>query len=364
MKQLIFYGIILSISLFIVDCKSSIIKLQGQIFHPSTIDGWSLTLEYFPSEKRIHRKYPVILCHGLAANRNYYKINEEHSLVALLQEQGFDVFLLDLRGRSDAGSPSLWFGDKTYSYNFDDYVNRDIDTAINEVLRITGATRVNWIGHSMGGMIVYARMGSMKEERIANLITFGSPFSFPEPNSTIKEWKELSFLLPIIPVIPVEILAKMREHMKFLKYSEAGTGNMAFWEKNMEPNISKSLRLNGVNNISPNELQQFTLWVESGDIGSKDGRLNYTSLLKNIEVPTLLIWGTRDNLAPSHVVRNVYKKLGSKDKSIQIVGRSQGHSEDYGHTDLLIGRNAYKESLLPAVDWLVERNPIQKGLKK
>jgi polyhydroxyalkanoate synthase len=363
--KLLFFSILLWLNLFfIVQCSSPTVKLQGKIFEATTKDGWKLTLEHFPSTKLSTRKYPVILCHGLAANRYYFKINEDNSLVTLLQEQGFDVFLLDLRGRLDAGSPSLWFGKKTYSYDFDDYVNQDIDTAISEVIRITGAAKVNWIGHSMGGMIVYARLGSIKEDRIANLITFGSPFSFPEPNNTIKSWQNYSFLLPILPVIPVATLAKWREHIKILKYSEAGTGNMVYWEKNIDPSVARSLRLIGVNNISPKELQQFTQWAESGSIQSNDGKLNYTSLLKNIEVPTLLIWGTRDNLAPSHVVRKVYENLGSKDKSLQIVGRSQGHSEDYGHTDLLIGRNAYKESLKPAIDWLIDRNPMIKVNKK
>jgi pimeloyl-ACP methyl ester carboxylesterase len=364
MKSLFFSWMLLLHFLIIAHCKSPTIKLQGKIFHPTTSDGWLLTLEHFPPSKEISRKYPVILCHGLAANRNYFKINEDNSIVALLQEKGFDVFLLDLRGRKDAESPSLWFGNKTYSYNFDDYVNLDIDTAISEVIRITGASKVNWIGHSMGGMIAYARLGAIKEDRIANLITFGSPFSFPEPNNTIKSWKKYSVLLPFIPIVPVATLAKWREHIKFLKYSEAGAGNMVYWEINIDQDIVKTLRLNGVIQISTNELSQFSHWTEDGSIRSKDGLLDYTSLLNKIHVPTLLVWGTRDNLAPAHVVRNVFENLGSKDKSIQIVGRSQGHSEDYGHTDLLIGRNAYKESLIPAIDWLVVRNPMVMVKKK
>lgn len=99
-------------------------------------------------------------------------------MVSLLQKQGFDIYLLELRGRNLAGAPGLWFGEHIYDYTFDDYVREDMDAAIADVLELSKADKVNWMGHSIGGMVAYARLGSYDEDRIANLVTFGSPF-FP-----------------------------------------------------------------------------------------------------------------------------------------------------------------------------------------
>jgi len=340
----------------LISCSTPKIALQGKMFHPKTTDDWNLSLEYFPSSQKFTRKNPVILCHGLAANRNYFKINEDNSLVSILQKQGFDVYLLELRGRNAAGKPGIWFGEHTYDYNFDDYVKEDVNTAITEVLEKSKADKVNWIGHSMGGMVVYARLGTYKEDRISNLITFGSPFFFPEPNKTFRMLSHFSFLSYIIPVIPTESLAAARQRIPLLKYSEAGIGNMIYHEPNIEENVLESLRLQSVNNVSPTEIQQFADWSEDGVVESEDKKIVYSSNLNKIQIPTLVVWGTRDNLSPSHVTRRVYDEISSKDKSIHIVGRSQGHSQDYGHTDLLIGKKAAEEALLPAVNWLVDRN--------
>ncbi|MCZ8346398.1 MAG: alpha/beta fold hydrolase [Leptospiraceae bacterium] len=350
---------IFSLPIFLA-CTSSQNSFQGKIYHPKTKDGSRLSLEFFPSSRSFTRKNPVILCHGLAANRIYFKINGENSLVSILQDQGFDVYLLELRGRNLAGAPGLWFGKKLYDYNFDDYVKEDVDTAISEVLQLSKSDQVNWMGHSMGGMVAYARLGSYGEDRISNLVTLGSPFFFPEPNKTFQTWHNFSFLSYIIPVIPTENLASIRQRISLLKYTEAGLSKMIYYEPNIESDVLARLRFESVNNISPKEIRQFSDWVEDGRVASADKKIIYSYNLSKIQIPTLVVWGTRDNLSPSHVTRKAFHELSSKDKAIHIAGRSQGHSEDYGHTDLLIGRKAAEEVLKPAVAWLVARNKMMK----
>jgi pimeloyl-ACP methyl ester carboxylesterase len=195
---------------------SATIHLQGEIHHPKTSDNWDLTLEHHsPRKNTVAKKYPVIICHGLVGNRNYFKIKEEESIVYRLISNGYDVWLLDLRGRKDAGTPSLFFGDKKYDYSFDDYAIKDVDAAISYVLDKTKAEKVNWIGHSMGGMVVYTRLGTFKENRIANLVTLGSPFSFPNTTKYLKAMSSnFTFLLRVLPVIPSANLAHMESDYK------------------------------------------------------------------------------------------------------------------------------------------------------
>lgn len=340
---------------FFSRCAASI-QLQGEIHHPKTDDGWELTLEHFPPIGTASKKYPVILCHGLIANRTYLKINEKSSIVARLQKEGYDVWLLDLRGRRDAGYPSLFFGDKTYSYSLDDYVKYDVDTAIKHVLARSGKDKVNWIGHSMGGMIVYARTGTLGEKRIANFVAIGSPMIMDPPSSSIQRWSSLTWLLNLWPVLPAETWAGL----------QGGTGipflpqksfEELFWHKpNVDSSILSAVKRTSINPGARNEILQFKDLSESGELRTLDQKTSYTSSLKNFKVPSLLIAGRRDKLGTTASVRYAYDTIGSEDKTLFIASRSNQHADDYGHTDLLVGKNADKDVFAPLVAWLDKRN--------
>jgi hypothetical protein len=56
------------------------------------------------------------------------------------------------------------------------------------------------------------------------------------------------------------------------------------------------------------------------------------------------------------IVRHVYDNIGSSDKTILVAGRSEGHAEDYGHVDLVMGINSDKDINVPIAKWLNERN--------
>lgn len=337
-------------------CSSAAIYLEGEIHHPKTSDNWDLTLENIKHRrKKISKKYPVIICHGLVGNRNYFKINEEKSIAYSLMAEGYDVWLLDLRGRADAGKPSLYFGDKTYNYSFDDYATKDVDAAISYVLEKTGAEKVNWIGHSMGGMVVYTKIGTYQENRIANLVTIGSPFSFYNPTKYVKWLNMGSFLLRAIPVIPSANIAKLDSDYK-IPLPEKPFLRLFYYKENTESEVEHNLKSLSTNNESPNVFKQFANGVETGEVHSLDGNISYTANLKNVKVPVFLIAGRRDHLGTPAIVRQVYDNIGSRDKTMLVAGRSEGHSEDYGHVDLVMGTWAFKDINNPILKWLNERN--------
>jgi len=337
-------------------CTKGYIRLQGEIHHPKTSDNWDLTLEHLSPRNTIGlKKYPVIICHGLVGNRNYFKIKEEKSIVARLISEGYDVWLLDLRGRTDAGTPSLFFGEKTYSYSFDDYAIKDVETAITYVLEKTGSKKVNWIGHSMGGMVVYTKIGTYKEDRIANLVTIGSPFSFYTPTKYLKSLSKFSPLLRIIPVIPLSSLTHLESDYNIPQPKNPFT-RLFYYKENTEPEIENKLKSLSTNNESPNVFKQFANGVQTGEIQSFNQTISYTSNLKNLTTPVLLIAGRRDHLGTPAIVRQVYDNIGSSDKTILVAGRSEGFAEDYGHVDLVMGTNSDSDINIPITNWLNERN--------
>ncbi|TGK16468.1 lipase family alpha/beta hydrolase [Leptospira kmetyi] len=348
--------LILFLGIFLSQCKASI-QLQGEMHHPKTEDGWDLTLEHFPPlAGHAPKKYPVILCHGLIANRTYLKINEKSSIVGRLQKEGYDVWLLDLRGRRDAGYPSLFFGDKTFSYSMDDYIQYDVDAAIKHVLNATGKDKVNWIGHSMGGIVVYGRVGSLGEKRIANFVAIGSPAIMDPPSEALKRWTSLTWLMNLWPVVPTETWAGI----------QGGTGipflpqksfEELFWHKaNIDSSVLSGVKTTSINPRAKKEILQFKDLAESGEIRSLDQKISYTNGLKNIKIPTLFVAGRRDKLGMSYSLRYAYDTISSEDKSLFIASRSNNHSDDYGHTDLIVGKNADRDIFTPIVSWLDKRN--------
>ncbi|MBK8393923.1 MAG: alpha/beta fold hydrolase [Leptospiraceae bacterium] len=335
---------------------TSTINLEGEIHHPKTSDNWDLTLENLkPRKETISKKYPVIICHGLVGNRNYFKINEKKSIAYRLMAEGYDVWLLDLRGRADAGTPSLFFGDKKYDFSFDDYAKKDVDAAITFVLEKTGAEKVNWIGHSMGGMVVYTKIGTFNETRIANLVTVGSPFSFYSPTKYLQWLNMGSSLLDILPVFPSASLARLQSDYK-IPIPKKPFLRLFYYSENTESDVEHKLKSLSTNNESPNVLKQFANGVKTGEIQSLDRNISYTPNLKNITIPVFLIAGRRDHLGTPSIVRQVYDNIGSSDKTILVAGRSEGFKEDYGHVDLVMGTFANKDINNPIIKWLNDRN--------
>ncbi|GIX43018.1 MAG: alpha/beta hydrolase [Leptospiraceae bacterium] len=353
------YMMIFFIFLTTMSCIS-ITPAKGDLHHPVTKDGWKITLEHFfdkEAQQKFKRKYPVILCHGLMANRTYYTINGENSFAVQLAKAGYDVWVLDLRGREAAGSPSWFFGEKKYNYSIDDYIKYDVDAAIQYVLEKTNAEKVNWVGHSMGGMIAYARIGSFNETRIANLITVGSPFSFELSTSSLRLWHKVgSCNTAILPAVPMGTIARFNSYMCIDLTPRTGLLEILLYPENTDKDIIKASQRYMITNIAAPVALQLKTALELGDFYSLDGKINYTENLKNIKIPTLMVLGRRDHLGFGYTIRLVYENISSNDKQLLIIERAQGASEDYGHGDLFLGKNALNDVMKPLIEWLNKRN--------
>ena len=90
---------------------------------------------------------PVFLCHSLLANQFNFTLPRGASLVDVLAESGYDCWVIDLRGARSSIPP---FGRKRSQPTLDDYLLRDIPSALDFICRATGYRQVHWVGHSMG----------------------------------------------------------------------------------------------------------------------------------------------------------------------------------------------------------------------
>lgn len=128
-------------------------------------DGVRLALYRYLPRGGERRGTPVILCHGFTSSRFTGDLMGR-GIARRLAEKGHDVWSLELRGSGRSlrktDGPRI-----SRQFNFDDHVTKDVPAAIDYVLKTAGSGRVAWVGHSMGGMLLYAYLALTGDERIA-----------------------------------------------------------------------------------------------------------------------------------------------------------------------------------------------------
>jgi pimeloyl-ACP methyl ester carboxylesterase len=340
------------VALAMAACAPTTVGIAGEVAHPMTRDGWALTVEHFaPARGAIPRKRPVVLCHGVLANRRFFEVDGEASLPAVLARDGFDVWLVEMRGRHDAGAPGWYLGEHTYGYDIDAFVREDMDAMLAYVVAKTGAHDVAWVGHSLGGMIAYARLGAIGEPRIGALVTVGSPGFFGPASHHLLRFYEISPALALLPALPAESLASLEATLR-VPFAPSMLTDTIFQTENIPPGTYRLLERVAVNDASKPELRQFLRGVLRGEFVSADGRVSYTESLAAIHAPALVVVGRADELADPLVGRGVFERLGSSDKELLVAGRAEGFSVDFGHVDLLVGPAAQREIFPRIVRWL------------
>lgn len=314
-----------------------------------TRDDWRIALYHYPAASR-RCETPVLLCHGLGANRFNFDLGPEVSLARYLQQEGFDVWSIDLRGRGSSGRCARGERCSGITHVFDDYVREDAWAAIRHILGETGASQVHWIGHSMGGLVLYAVLQGEEAESIASGVAIASPGCCTHMGRA-----SLSHVLScVLRVFP-------RIHLSFLAAGLAPLiarirlpGEAVFLNRdNVEIGPVERALCYLAADVSRGEVSQLLDWMKNGDFRTYDKGTSYEQNLRKVRRPLLFIAGAKDYLVPPASVAAAYDRIASDRKDFLVFGRDQGQEEDYGHGDLLMGKNVRREVFPRILEWLV-----------
>jgi pimeloyl-ACP methyl ester carboxylesterase len=320
------------------------------IVRARTRDGWQLALGT-RRPRRPERRPPVLLVHGLASNRWALDSGVASvSLAAHLAEAGFRTFSLDLRGHGDSrrGPPGA------AAWNFDHYVNEDVPAALEAIRQETGEERVLWVGHSLGAV---AGMVScqLHPDRIAAIVSIAGPMSFDVDGQVARYLRHGA----LVDGRFNRTLAAMVAPWAGLAYPPAA--ELAINGRNVDRAVFRRLLANGIEDVSRPLFQQLVGWVTQDVCRSADGERDYRAGLHSCRQPALFLAAPRDPLAPPGVVRASFERWGGPRTYVEF-RRDAGHSADYGHTDLLVGKNAAAEVFPVVSAWLEARSgPIGEG---
>jgi predicted alpha/beta hydrolase len=290
---------------------------------------------------------PVVLCHGLAANRFNLDF-DDYSLARYLAARGFEAYVLEVRGiglsRGSRADKSRW--------TFDDFALRDGPAAIKEALRHAGGARAFWVGHSMGGMIAYVMGQTAVASSLAGVVALGSPAT----------WSRQQYLRPLARF--GRALANLRWLDRSFIYPSlapfAGRWHPKAARLMTEPGniagpVTRRLVANTFEAVHPAVMRQFAMWIEEDRFCSVDRSVDYRAGLQRFTPPVLLIAGDVDRMAPPGALADVHAAVQSTDKTLMVFGRAQGHATAYGHGDLVFARAAPSEVFPRIAEWIEQR---------
>ncbi len=317
-----------------------------------TDDGWDLGLYRYlaRNEGGPAKPFPVVMSHGMAGSRLIFDLHPDYSLARFLAARGFDVYLVDLRGRN-----ASWPGgrpDPAKQWSFDDFVERDLPSAVARACELAQAPQAFWLGMEMSGQAIYAAAIRGTAALVRGAITCGSPVLTPA-----------SAQVPGITAPPrarrhgrVPFGAGSRLAGPVLAYGRVPVLDSSFRAPNFDPIAVARYFRNGVPDEAENLVEQFAEWIRTGTMKSRDGTIVYSDRMSEVRLPLLVMTASRDLQRPPDATRAAFESFGSTDKTFVRAGTADGFSFDYGHDDLLAGLAAPREIFPRIASWLEERS--------
>jgi pimeloyl-ACP methyl ester carboxylesterase len=356
MKNVKFVCILLLAASILFTIKSNS-HAKGESLWGETKDGRKIHIMFFKGEEKKKRNFPVILCHGLGAQGRYWYFDDELSWPKKLNEEGFDVFVPDLRGVGKTGGP--------YDFSFEDYIY-DVEAILEKVLKVEGVDKAHWVGHSMGGMVIYlsASRNPQIQKKLKSFTAISSPYKIWGPwelwKITHKNYENLSQFFKKVDSIPFNSLSYSLSIFGDIIYPILKITKLIYLEnfvwnlENVPRDIRKKAMRYATGPVSTRVLEKFSKVF----LGYEDFNFSF----EKFKVPALFIVGTKDYLASPPTVKLAYSKASSENKKFILAGVGEGFQTDYGHVDITASKLATEEIFSQVLNFIEENdsNKIRK----
>jgi predicted alpha/beta hydrolase len=255
-------------------------------------------------------------------------------MVRSLHAQGFDVFILTHRGSADAVAP-----DGTQDFDFDDIIAHDVAAAIRTVRETTGAHRVHWVGHGLGGQLLLGHLAHDGHHEIAGAVTICAPSIFKPMHATARRIAAVARWMPSHWQVPVR-------HIQDILTVASRPRDLAHLTRRIEGPVARSLLLDGTENLPIGLIQQVAQWHEVGSLVNRNNRFDYTAALHGRRVHLLSVAAPEDPFCTPKQAHTVVDKLADG------FGESWTLDKGWGHLDPIAGADAARVVHPRIGDWL------------
>jgi polyhydroxyalkanoate synthase len=308
----------------------------------TTEDGWRLRLHRRKPEGEVGE--PVFFMHSLSSNHLNFEIPYGHSLVDYLAKNGYDCWTFDSRACRGAVPPKRGARMKS---TVEDLLTKDIPAALRHIRSTTGHARVHWVGHSMGGMLLYAYDLQYDGEGLASGSTLGSPPGFK------------GFRLKPRPTL---IWLNRHAHRLMDRSFQALAPFFDFWRPvsslvpinwdNVHPKLRAKHLFHAAEMPLPIIGEQMYGWASGKPWTMCDGTLEIDKRLHELKTPLLAIFGSLDPFNSLARANAFFNAIKNPDKKMIYLSRANGNSANYNHIDLAFAVEGEREVFRPILEWM------------
>lgn len=313
-------------------------------------DGWLLSLhQTWRPERLVAGRRPVVIVPGYGMNSHIFSYHPTSvSLEGHLVDQGFEVWRLDMRGQGDAvrrgGRPD---------YGVSDLALTDLGTALDAIVDRTRTGnddgRVDVLGASLGGSLMFAHAVLAGERRLGTLVSMGSPLRWVDIHPAIKVAFAVPALVGLVPVRGTRALVStffphLIRHTPWLL-------SIYIASRDFEPEAAREMAKT-VEDPSRLLNRQMAEWFRSRDL-IVNGR-NIATGLRDVKRPLFVTAARGDGIVPLRTALSPYELSGASEKAVLEVGDD---TLAMAHADLFVANDAHRHVFDPIADWLLRHEP-------
>ncbi|KAK2647954.1 hypothetical protein Ddye_015443 [Dipteronia dyeriana] len=248
-------------------------------------------------------------------------------------------------------------------WDFDHYLEEDVP-AVMEYIRTQSKTKDDKllaIGHSMGGILLYAmlsRYGSEgKDPGLVAVTTLASSLDYTSSKSSLK------LLLPLadpiqalkVPVVPIgALIAAIHPFATRPPYVLSWLNPLISAEDMMHPGLFDKLCLNNFCSVPSKLLLQLKTAFQEGGLCDRSGTFFYKHHLGKSRVPVLALAGDQDLICPPEAVYETVKLIPEHLVRYKVLGEPGG--PHYAHYDLVGGRLAVDQVYPCIIEFLARHD--------
>lgn len=308
--------------------------------------GWNLSLYETHDAERLDRsRRPVVIVPGYGMNSFIFSYHPSGlSMEGYLVQQGFEVWRADLRGQGD--SKRL---DGTEDYGLRDLALTDLSAVTRAIFARTRsrADRVDVIGASLGGTIMFAHMALCPEHRFGSLVAMGSPVRWVDIHPLLRAAFASPALAGALRFRGTRQLAKL-----LVPHVLRKAPSLLSIYMNPETMDTSAIRemVNTVEDPSRHINREIAHWIARRDL-VLDG-VNVSDALGEVARPLLCILATGDGIVPRSTAEFPYSQVSSSEKKLIEVG---DQAMRMAHADMFISRQAQEIVFAPMARWLAEQ---------
>ena len=311
----------------------------------TTQDGWKLKAYHHVNQ---HSKFsPILVFHAMSLSA--YSMNGNEGLPSIgvwLSLKGFDVWVCECRG---VGKSFHKDKRKRKEWTFDEHLNYDVPAFLDSIQKETNKNKFHWIGHSMGGHLLLAHLCVTNDNRIQSGVIAGSGF---EVSDSIDKYAGHTKLLNVlqIKIIPLKLISRLsRPLLKMIP------DNYGYFSKKLTGYRNCLTIMKDIHDIPTSLLKYAFNCYRKGGLRNSDGKVIYSEKAKEINIPLLFISGNMDLAWIPQVIQDNIKFFSSGITKALPFGKEYGHIDNYGHVDIMMGKNSEKEVFPEILNWLMEK---------